>query len=1109
MSLTSSVLSWLQAGARGKSSRMQFKKLQDQKLALYCCQRSIRSLMMAKTWKWLQIWLAIKPNLKCTQFGKYKKEYEDKIALAEANIDKAIAECNAVVTVHERLSGEKQELSLALSSGGSMVQDIIDKTNRLEGQKNDLQKQVDDTKLRVKNEEDLINGISQAGIKVSADANRLREEIKTLESECEKAEEDKSTKDNQIRTLKEEIAHQEDLIAKLGKEKKGAGEGRQKSEEDIQAMEDRCNHLSKVKGKLEQSLDECEDALEREKKSKGDVEKLKRKVEGDLKLTQEAVPDLERVKSELQQTVMRKEKELSSVGAKIEDEHTLGSKYGKQIKELQGRIEELDEELVIERGSRAKAEKNRTILSRDIEDLGGRLEEAGSNTSTQIELNKRREGELGKLKVDLEESNISHEGTLAAMRSKHNNTMSELGENIDSLNKNKAKAEKDKAGMEHDLMDARAGLDDTKRDRANMEKNCKMSQGLIVESNSKMDELARALNEADSTKKKLQVEAQDLNRQIEETENAIGALGKNKISISTQLEDTKKLADAESRDRASLLTKFKMLSTECENLKMRTDEEAEKKNDALKALSKAQSEIQLWKSKYETEALGRIDELEGGKAKLGSCVMEAEETIDSLNTKIALTEKRAHNFDKVVGEWKCKADDLMAELDACRSESRNYGSEVYRLKASYDETTEQLDVVKRENKNLADEIKDLLDQLGDGGRSIHELDKQRRRLEVEKEELQAALEEAESALESEENKVLRAQLELGQVKQEIDRKIAEKEEEFDNTRKNQARAMDSMQASLECEQRAKAEALRIKKKLEGDINDLEIGVDQANKANNEAQKLIKRYQGQYRDAEISCSEEAKTRAELQGKANMSDRRANALQGEMEESRSLLDSAERGKRQTESEMTKVNSKASAEKRHIEGEVHTMHAEIDQTLMAAKNSEEKAKKAMVDAARLADELRAEQDHTNSQAKAKKALESQMVELDTRFSEAEEHAIRGGRATLAKMESRIRELELELGSVQAHTSENQKGFMRSERKSKELAFQLDEDKKNQERMTQLASALQAKIKTYKKQIEEAEEIAALNLAKFRKAQQEFEESEERAKLAENRLSTNTTFY
>merc|ERR1719393_410746 len=83
------VLAWLQAGARGKASRMQFKKLQDQKLALYSCQRAIKTFMIAKTWLWMQLWLAIKPNLKCTQFGKFKKQYEDKIAEAEAHIDSA------------------------------------------------------------------------------------------------------------------------------------------------------------------------------------------------------------------------------------------------------------------------------------------------------------------------------------------------------------------------------------------------------------------------------------------------------------------------------------------------------------------------------------------------------------------------------------------------------------------------------------------------------------------------------------------------------------------------------------------------------------------------------------------------------------------------------------------------------------------------------------------------------------------------------------------------------------------------------------------------------------------------------------------------------------
>ena len=117
------------------------------------------------------------------------------------------------------------------------------------------------------------------------------------------------------------------------------------------------------------------------------------------------------------------------------------------------------------------------------------------------------------------------------MRSKHNNTMAEMGENIDSLNKSKAKSEKDKAGLERDLMDARGGLDEAMRDRANMEKNCKMTQGMIVEANSKLDELARGLNEADCHKKKLQVEAQDLTRQIEETESAICNLSKNKVGL--------------------------------------------------------------------------------------------------------------------------------------------------------------------------------------------------------------------------------------------------------------------------------------------------------------------------------------------------------------------------------------------------------------------------------------------------------------------------------------------------------------------------------------------------------------------------------------------------
>merc|ERR1719205_345109 len=430
-----------------------------------------------------------------------------------------------------------------------------------------------------------------------------------------------------------------------------------------------------------------------------------------------------------------------------------------------------------------------------------------------------------------------------------------------------------------------------------------------------------------------------------------------------------------------------MMATDLENFREKLENENIRKSDAMKALSKAAAEIQLWRSRFETEGMGRIEELETGRNKLQSRIVEAEETVDSLQTKIAnvekargrlnneleemameyervhaatlIAEKRSKNFEKIHGEWQSKANDIVMEIEASQNEGRNFSSELFRLKAAHDEVTEQLDIVKRENKNLADEIKDLLDQLGDGGRSIHDLDKQRRRLEQEKEELQAALEEAEGTLEQEENKVLRSSMELQQVRSDIDRRVAEKEEEFNNTRKNHARAMESLNVSLEAEQKSKAEALRIKKKLEGDINELEIGLDQANKDNAEA---LKRYQQQLRDTIQGFEDEARSRQQVCEQVGIAERKANALNGEREESRALLDSSGRSNRQLTQEIAdarmavteiqSINSRDTAVKRNLEGSIHTVQAEIDGMLLAAKNAEEKAKKAMIDAARLAD-------------------------------------------------------------------------------------------------------------------------------------------------------------
>merc|ERR1719290_235872 len=338
-----------------------------------------------------------------------------------------------------------------------------------------------------------------------------------------------------------------------------------------------------------------------------------------------------------------------------------------------------------------------------------------------------------------------------------------------------------------------------------------------------------------------------------------------------------------------------------------------------------------------------------------------------------------------------------------------------------------------------------MDQISEGGRSIHEIDKIRKRLEAEKLELQSALEEAEATLEQEENKVLRCQLELNAVRQEIERRLAEKEEEFILVKKAQSKALDSMQVALET--KSKAEALRMKKKLEGDAADLGLALEHAIAGNAETQTTIKKYALQVRDAQIKVDDESAAKSAAADAKVTADRRAAAVANGLEEARALLETADRQRRAAEQELadtnetladlTNVNQSITASKRKLEGELGQLNGDLDEMTNEARLSEEKAARAMVDAARLADELRCEQELAMNLEKDKKLLEAQCKDASTRADEAEVNALKGGRKAMIKMETRIRELESELDAETRRFGDINKNLRKSERSIKELTF------------------------------------------------------------------------
>merc|ERR1711976_752298 len=300
--------------------------------------------------------------------------------------------------------------------------------------------------------------------------------------------------------------------------------------------------------------------------------------------------------------------------------------------------------------------------------------------------------------------------------------------------------------------------------------------------------------------------------------------------------------------------------------------------------------------------------------------------------------------------------------------------------------------------------------------------------------------------------------------------------------------------------------------LESDVVELETALEHANAANQDTQKAIKKYHQNIREAQTKLEDEQRTKEVIRDQLLSNERRANAAQNALEEARTLLEQADRARRMTEQELSDTNEQLSDQtctnqaiagaKRKLEQEMQTLHGDCDEMASEAHLSEEKAKKAMVDAARLADELRHEQEVAQGFERDRKLLECQVKDMQQRLDEAETNALKGGKKAMNKMESRIRELESEVDAESRRCADAQKNLRKSERRIKEMTYASDEDRKNHERMQALIDQLQAKIKSYKKQIEEAEEIAAMNLAKFRQAQANLAEAEERADLNEQAL-------
>ncbi|XP_059938644.1 myosin-2 isoform X2 [Mesoplodon densirostris] len=1130
-----------QARCKGFLARVEYHKMVERRESLFCIQYNIRAFMNVKHWPWMKLFFKIKPLLKSAETEKEMATMKEEFERTKEELAKSEAKRKELEEKMVSLLKEKNDLQLQVQAEAEGLADAEERCDQLIKTKIQLEAKIKEVTERAEDEEEINAELTAKKRKLEDECSELKKDIDDLELTLAKVEKEKHATENKVKNLTEEMAGLDENIAKLTKEKKALQEAHQQTLDDLQAEEDKVNTLTKAKTKLEQQVDDLEGSLEQEKKLRMDLERAKRKLEGDLKLAQESIMDIENEKQQIDEKLKKKEFEISNLQSKIEDEQALGIQLQKKIKELQARIEELEEEIEAERASRAKAEKQRSDLSRELEEISERLEEAGGATAVQIEMNKKREAEFQKMRRDLEEATLQHEATAATLRKKQADSVAELGEQIDNLQRVKQKLEKEKSEMKMEIDDLASNVETISKAKGNIEKMCRTLEDQVSELKSKEEEQQRLISDLTTQRGRLQTESGELSRQLDEKESLVSQLSRGKQAFTQQTEELKRQLEEEIKAKNALAHALQSARHDCDLLREQYEEEQESKAEMQRALSKANSEVAQWRTKYETDAIQRTEELEEAKKKLAQRLQAAEEHVEAVNAKCASLEKtkqrlqnevedlmldvertnaacaaldkKQRNFDKVLAEWKQKYEETHVELEAAQKEARSLGTELFKMKNAYEESLDQLETLKRENKNLQQEISDLTEQIAEGGKRMHELEKVKKQVEQEKSEIQAALEEAEASLEHEEGKILRIQLELNQVKSEVDRKIAEKDEEIDQLKRNHIRVVESMQSTLDAEIRSRNDAIRLKKKMEGDLNEMEIQLNHANRTAAEALKNYRNTQAILKDTQLHLDDALRGQEDLKEQLAIVERRANLLQAEIEELRATLEQTERSRKMAEQELLDASERVQLlhtqntslinTKKKLETDISQIQGEMEDIIQEARNAEEKAKKAITDAAMMAEELKKEQDTSAHLERMKKNLEQTVKDLQHRLDEAEQLALKGGKKQIQKLEARVRELEGEVESEQKRSAEAVKGLRKHERRVKELTYQTEEDRKNILRLQDLVDKLQAKVKSYKRQAEEAEEQSNTNLSKFRKLQHELEEAEERADIAESQVN------
>ncbi|KAK8734684.1 hypothetical protein OTU49_005932, partial [Cherax quadricarinatus] len=311
-----------------------------------------------------------------------------------------------------------------------------------------------------------------------------------------------------------------------------------------------------------------------------------------------------------------------------------------QSSALEDKIRLLMEDIEYERELRQRVEREKADLSVQVIQLSERIEEVEAGADGQIEINKKRDAELAKLRKLLEDVHLESEQTHHMLKKKHQEAVVDFQDQIDILTKVKVKVEKEKAKFQQEVFELTEHLEKSTLEAAGYHKTIKSLNITIQELNVRIEELNRTIVDITSSKQRLSVENVELSKSVQDLKVKIEEVNYTLRTSGNTLEEYKRKFDAEEARRRKLESEINSLTNELNALKRSYEEESELRIDIERRLSSESALVLQYKSKYELECRVHIEDVEEIKKKTQVRIVELEEHITSLNQKVNALEKQ-------------------------------------------------------------------------------------------------------------------------------------------------------------------------------------------------------------------------------------------------------------------------------------------------------------------------------------------------------------------------------------------------------------------------------------------------------------------------------------